>query len=318
MNIISYKQINFWNNSIPLLLPNKARITREIVLSEYYWHWRGNEIHIDNYSNENAPAKIIILHGLGMNGRLNSFIAVPLWKAGYDVISPDLPFFGLSKNRNKEMIYDDWVELVKDLIIHELNVDDKPIIIIGLGTNGMLAYQAASVTKVAGIILTHVLDPSKLKIRMATANNKIAGLLALPFSSLLSPVEPDVYIPLNLVINLRKQISDEALFASLLGDEYSFSTDINLRFLNSILKSKLEIEPEYFSRCPLVLIHPELDQWTSLEHSKLFFDRLSCDKKIVILKGAGHLPIEDYSITQLEEEIINFIENTTNRVCINE
>ena len=53
--------------------------------------WNGNQVHLDVYSNDHAPAKIILIHGVGGNGRVLSFIGAPLYSMGYEVIAPDLP-----------------------------------------------------------------------------------------------------------------------------------------------------------------------------------------------------------------------------------
>lgn len=318
MNTISYRQIEFWNNSFPLLLSPKSRITKEVTLNEYFWHWGGHEIHIDHYCNDAAKAKIILLHGLGMNGRLNSFLAVPLWKLGYDVVSPDLPLFGLTKGNNKDILYDDWILLVKDLIEHERAVDGKPIYLFGLSTSGVLAYQAASLAKINGLIVTHLLDQRKFSVRIDAAKNKVAGLISLPFCSILSPFEPDVYLPLNTVINPKAMITNEVLYFSLLNDKYSFCTDVSLRFLNSILKSKLYIEPENFTNCPLLLLHPELDKWVRIENSTSFYDKLKCDKSLEIINGAGHMPFEEFAINLIEKALENYIDKTINLVTIYE
>jgi pimeloyl-ACP methyl ester carboxylesterase len=68
-----------------------------------------------------------------------------------------------------------------------------------------------------------------------------------------------------------------------------------------------EVEPEFFNRCPVLLAHPENDRWTDLSLSKITFDKFQNNKDIVILKGAGHFPIELPGLKQLETQSINFI-----------
>ena len=73
--------------------------------------------------------------------------------------------------------------------------------------------------------------------------------------------------------------------------------------LNPIIK----IEPENFKCCPVLLVHPEADNWTDIKLSNLFYNRLACEKQTVILKGAGHFPIEDLGLSQMEQACINFL-----------
>ncbi len=68
-----------------------------------------------------------------------------------------------------------------------------------------------------------------------------------------------------------------------------------------------KIEPEEFSYCPVLLAHSERDNWTDVKLSKLFFNRLKCNKSLKILENAGHFPIEQPGLKQLEEYAIKFI-----------
>lgn len=36
---------------------------------EEFWNWRGNAVRLDHYPNPDAPAKNILLHDVGTNGR---------------------------------------------------------------------------------------------------------------------------------------------------------------------------------------------------------------------------------------------------------
>ncbi|MGI8308467.1 hypothetical protein [Saccharopolyspora hattusasensis] len=47
------------------------------------------------------------------------------------------------------------------------------------------------------------------------------------------------------------------------------------------------------------LAHPAEDAWTPVELSRPFFDRLAGAKKLAMLPGAGHLPIESPGVHRL-------------------
>lgn len=54
-----------------------------------------------------------MLHGVGGNGRLLSFIGVPLFSNGFEVVVPDLPGYGLSIINDK-IHYDQRLQAVRD------------------------------------------------------------------------------------------------------------------------------------------------------------------------------------------------------------
>lgn len=84
---------------------------------------------------------------------------------------------------------------------------------------------------------------------------------------------------------------------------------MHLGLLCSMMESIPAVEPEAFE-IPLLLCHPEKDLWTPEWISRLFFDRIRSSKELCALKNAGHFPIEQPGIAQLEEAIISFINKT--------
>lgn len=89
--MLKYNDINPWRK-IQGFLPEDYHYNRDYCPEEEVWNWKGNQIHIDSFPNSKAKAKIICLHGLGTNGRLISMImGGPMAKAGYEIISPDMP-----------------------------------------------------------------------------------------------------------------------------------------------------------------------------------------------------------------------------------
>ena len=70
---------------------------------------------------------------------------------------------------------------------------------------------------------------------------------------------------------------------------------------------KIQIEPEDF-RIPLILLHPQDDRWTDLSLSRMFYDKLLCEKELHLLNGAGHFPIEEEGLNALIQNSVAFIE----------
>lgn len=60
------------------------------------------------------------------------------------------------------------------------------------------------------------------------------------------------------------------------------------------------------------MVHPGNDRWTDLSLSKITFDKFKCKKEIKILDRAGHFPIEQPGLKQLEKYIIDYIDKYFN------
>jgi alpha-beta hydrolase superfamily lysophospholipase len=67
------------------------------------------------------------------------------------------------------------------------------------------------------------------------------------------------------------------------------------------------LEPEQFDVCPALLVHPGVDRMTDIKHSRRFFERLACPKRIVVLEGASHMPTEHPGVDQLEASVLDFL-----------
>lgn len=125
-----YKDNPFWKKFYSFF-PEHNRLNDMCEPEEKYWEWESNQIHLEHDKNPQAKAKIIMLHGVGGNGRILSFMAVPLFKRGYEVLAPDLPGYGLSLV--KDLVnYDSWIRMVDSFIDEETRKDNRPIILFGL------------------------------------------------------------------------------------------------------------------------------------------------------------------------------------------
>lgn len=89
-----FKENIYWKQIQPFL-PEHNRISADCMPEEKTIMFNGGKVRYDEYKPKmNSDVSIVILHGVGGNGRLLSFIAAPLVKAGFNVVCPDLPGYG--------------------------------------------------------------------------------------------------------------------------------------------------------------------------------------------------------------------------------
>ena len=69
------------------------------------------------------------------------------------------------------------------------------------------------------------------------------------------------------------------------------------------------VEPENFTNCSVLFFQPEEDNIIPWEVSAPFYEKLNCNKKVVFLKGCGHIPMEEPGIYQLKEAAELFLKN---------
>ncbi len=301
---------NIYWEQVQQFLPEHNRITEEYMPTEKTIMYNNIKIRYDEYKPPKKSDKsIVIFHGVAGNGRLLSFIAIPLVKAGYNVICPDLPGYGYT-TYSKNLDYAMWIDVGSFIVNKEIE-KGKKVYLFGLSAGGMLAYNIACNTKkIAGLVITNILDNRYQIVRDYSAKNKFQSRVGIKLMDIL-PVflQKKIKIPVKEVANMRTIVNDKELMKILMKDKVGSGSSVSIYFLVSMMNLIPLIEPEDFSICPVLLTHPEDDRWTPVDVSKLFFDKIKAPKRLKMLKNAGHFPIESPGLQQLEIELLSFIEN---------
>lgn len=306
---VTYNKTETYWHQYQQFFPETLQINEHRLPTEEWWQWNDYHIHLDRMRASNANFKIIFIHGAGGYGRLFAPYARMLQLHGYDLVSPDLPPYGLSyKEARKPMAYQDWIQLMTDFIEEEFKRDGKSIVLLGASIGGILAYQVACLSPhVKGLIVTTFIDPSSQQVRDQIAPNKLLsrlGKFALEkFNFLLDPVR----ISVSKVSRMNLISNNKTLTKLIMNDPRAAKTKISLRFLRTFLNMKPIMEPEHFDRCPVLLIHPEKDPMTPYAISEPFYKRLQCEKKLVMLEGSGHFPIEQPGVEQMKTAVLSFL-----------
>ena len=300
-----YENDTVWKQ-IQEFLPEENRLKAGNCPKEEWLKMDKQIIHIDRYSGTNEKGVVVIYHGVGGNGRLLSFIALPLCKAGFEVICPDLPLYGYTICDGK-ITYADWIDCGA-FVAEKYRKENKPLYLFGLSAGGMLAYQVACrLEKVSGLIATCLLDQRIGKVTRETASNPVMAVLGKIFLKIVHRFAGSINLPMKMVCNMRAIVNNNDLAKLLMKDPKSSGTKVSLRFLHGMLNPDIEIEPEDFQKCSVLLVHPEKDYWTDISLSRLFFDKIQTSKEIKILQGAGHFPIEVTGLKQLEKYCVEFM-----------
>lgn len=306
----SYADQPAWRD-VQRFLPENYRLTPATEPLEQWWDYDGHRIHLDAYRNPDAPVKVILLHGVGTNGRqMSTILGHPLAERGFETIAPDMPTYGVTEvARGALVTYDDWVRIGSALVDAELARDDRPIVLYGLSAGGMETFHIASINpRVAGIVGMTFLDQQSPKVRRDTAFDPITGSIGSPAMKLLARTPARrVRVPMRLVSKMRALVNDPAARRACFADRTSAGNSVTVAFLDSYLNHRPSVTPEQFDTCPVLLTQPGADRWTPLSLSAPFLDRISrVPVHTVTLDGAGHYPIEQPGLDQLVDAVAHF------------
>ncbi|GKX63575.1 hypothetical protein SOASR032_21440 [Pragia fontium] len=313
---MSYKFQAAWKQ-IQQFLPKELQLGEGDLPQEEWWEWRKHSIHLDCYRNPSAPAKVILFHGVGTNGRqMTTILGAPLAKLGYETIAIDMPEYGVTKVAPGALVtYDDWVQAGCDLINAELAKDNRPIVLYGLSAGGMLAYHvAAKSKKVKGIVGMTFLDQNVQQVRDETSFNRLKSRLGIPITGIFgNTIFGRIRFPMSLASKMYALVNNTKALTTCLVDKTSAGKWVTVKFLSSYMYYKPVVEPEQFTVCPILLTQPAEDRWTPIHLSEIFLKRI---RKVpvnkVMLKNAGHYPLEQPGLTQLRDATRDFINKCCN------
>ena len=292
--------------------PENYRLNSNNQPQEYFWQWKNNRIHVDYYPRPNSPAKIILLHGVGTNGRqMTLVLGHPLAEAGYETMSLDLLGYGLTQYPEKKKIrYDDWVQLVSDFVDAEAKKDQRPIFLYGLSAGGMLTLHVAMQNNnVKGIIGMTFLDQQYIDVKKGTMRFSPLSPITLPSMKFAAKTPlGNISLPMPFVSKMYALTNDKEALKIMLSDKTSAGNSMTIKFLNSYMNYQPKTDIANFSQCPVLLTQPAKDHWTPLEFSQPVLDRLSVPHETVLLANGGHYPVEMEALEQLRQSSIAFIQ----------
>ena len=301
-NQLSYNDYTSWKD-FQSYFPEDLQICADYFPIENYFEYKGNTIHIDHYIpkvNE-KKVKLILVHGGGANGRLMSPIGIALLKLGYECVIPDLPGFGLTIE-NSPTSYFDWVDLINYLIERESVKDNRKIVLCGISLGGMLSYHVAcSNEKVYAIMVSSLADTRKIQVQKQLSKTNLMARVSLPLLNLFKGLTDSIKLPIRHTTKMWAMANDPSFVKKLKKDKIGSGGKVYLKFLRTLMQYQPCVEPENFTGCEVLFFQPEMDYIIPWEISAPFYNKLNCDKKVVFLKGCGHIPMEKPGIDQLRE-----------------
>ena len=299
----SYQSNQTWQD-IQSFLPLRNRLTEDIHLKEEYVYHNDIQIHCDVYQPAYFKGTLVLFHGISGNGRLMSFLAVPFYRLGYRVICPDLPLYGYTETV-KSVTYQDWLDCAKEVIDH-YKIENT--FLFGISLGGVLVYQLGDLCKdINGVITTCLIDLNDETICSEILNGTMADRW------LLSNSVPKLFqkkrMQIDSIIRLEGICNNEEILDKMKQDKHAAGSKVTLDFLRTLFHPNIP-KPETYT-VPILLLHPEKDQWIDFSYSQNFYQRIQAKKRMKLIEGAGHFPIEAIGLGQLQLEMLKFIKENS-------
>ena len=265
-------------------------------------------MHIDHYKTTDPKGTVFMFHGIGTNGRLMSFLAVRLCKAGYEVVCPDFPYFGCTVQEGT-VSYEDWRDIAL-YTVKSYRRDSLPVFVFGIGIGGTLAYECAyELGNIPGIMATGYPDFSKEETFHALFGSEQAYRETADYLRKWQWLLPAKKMRLSDLFDLSGIVQDEKAGAILREDEHAGNAVVQLRFVHSLLRHEMRVPPGNYRSGAALWIKTGKDTWMNEEIAEGLYGAMGCRKEILELRDAGHLPIEAEMTDRLTDGLIGFMES---------
>jgi alpha-beta hydrolase superfamily lysophospholipase len=306
----SYDALPNWRRVYDAL-PERLRIPEPWPVQEDWLTIGHFNIHVDRWSAEAPRASVIIVHGVGGNGRMLALYGHMCRSLGYNAVAPDLPGYGLTGVPSKlALTYEDWRTVLAAVIEAEA-ARGLPVVVFGLSMGGMLGYDATARTRLPkGLFVTCLTGLRNPEVRRGVARWPWLGTVIEPLLTKLPALTDPLPIFMKVAGNMSAVTNDRALARAIMADPRAGGNWMPARFLRTLLMAEPGLPPEAFDVCPVTLAHPADDRWTDVSISRLFFDRLGrVPTELVMLENGGHFPVEHPAHEQLLTELRRFVES---------
>src|SRR6516164_3760858 len=306
----SYDALSQWRRACDAL-PERLRVPEPWPAREDWLTVGHLNIHLDRWSVEAPGATVIIVHGVGGNGRMLALYGQMCRSLGYDAVAPDLPGYGLTSVPSKlALTYEDWRTALAAVIEAEA-VRGLPVIVFGLSMGGMLGYDATARTRLPkGLFVTCLAGLRNPEVRRGVARWPWLGTVIEPLLTKVPALTDPLPIFMKVAGNMSAVANDRALAQAIMADPRAGGNWMPARFLRTLLVAEPELAPEAFDVCPVTMAHPADDRWTDVSISRLLFDRLGrVPTELVMLENGGHFPVEHPAHEQLITAFRRFVKS---------
>lgn len=236
---------------------------------------------------ENRSPAVVICHGAFEFKERYFELAAYLSERGITALVPDMNGHGESDGDRYHVNIHRWISDIRgalDFLIDETGVDPHGISAFGLSTGGTAVLEAALVEP---RLRSLVVFAATVRNVMTPLDMLLYGAL-LPFAIVKKAVTGrPVQIPLRDLVGKRKIAWDSESHRSIIEDPRFQAAFVPIpgAYQASVVDT---IDRVHSISVPTLVLHGENDEVDRSDSSRLLFERLTCEKKMIILPETGH------------------------------
>ncbi|MCC7105121.1 MAG: alpha/beta fold hydrolase [Chloroflexi bacterium] len=246
----------------------------------------GERLHLDVYPSQPSDPAVIFMPGTGKYAAPYGPFLEALSGRGYQVIGIDPRGHGRSDGVRGDFTVEQLVQNVRDVLTFALENVSARVGLLGSSQGAIVVLYSLAIDDRAASAVCHnaaVLNESAAKaIHVSTLSRWLR-----PLAPVLGRLAPDVRSPIRRYLPIDAVYDDVALGEKLDADPLTVRA-YTLRALGSHA-SAAPVRPIEVIQTPTLLLGSERDRLFPSDYLRSIFDRLTCEKEFVNLRGAGHM-----------------------------
>ncbi|WP_078917598.1 transposase [Streptomyces sp. NRRL S-813] len=150
-------------------------------------------------------------------------------------------------------------------------------------------------------------------IRFRCSHDKLTSRIGVPFMGLAAKTPASsLKYPMSLAGKMSALANDPGAMKVFMKDRTSAANWVSVRFLDRYLNYAPAIELADFDACPVLLAQPAEDRWSPHHLSLPVLSHITkVPVDTVMLDNAGHYPLEELGLQQMQDAIADFVTKHT-------
>lgn len=258
------------------------------VMEETYIEANGNKLHlIVADAGKNAPT-VVFIPGTSVYAGVFVQFSYAMYKQGFNVVGFDPRGHGLSSGPRGNYTMNELVDDTFAVVKYAKSRFGGKVAVAGSSQGGMAAFYAAAKDDSLSAAVCHNIADLNGRDNIVLSTIRPPQFL-LPFCTFLMNIYGNYSFPIALYLDLKKEIAPDGTdVATIIRRDPLAVSWITFRALNSLTRTDMP-KPVEKIKVPVMVIHAEKDNIFPQAYVEGIYNRLTCKKNYLLIKGAPHL-----------------------------